>query len=127
MKKNELRKYLLSNEETLLDVVSELNCWNGCLDYLEFWENDEEFFNTFFSSPIEAVRATYYGNYSFMDDYVRFDCCGNLESFEEYEKNDEIKGNINDIVDCLAEYYEHITIDDTNLKILLLNEEEEEE
>ena len=56
MKKNEIREYLLNNEDVLLDVVSELNSWNGCLDYLDFWENDEEFFNTFFENPMDALR-----------------------------------------------------------------------
>lgn len=127
MKKNEIREYLLNNEETLFDVVNELNSWNNCLDYLEFWENDEEFFNSFFDSPMEAVRATYYGDYNFNDDYIRFNGYGNIESFSEYEKDEEIKGNIDDIVDNLVEYYEHITIDDEDLENLLSDEEEEEE
>lgn len=127
MKKNELREYLLNNEEVLFDVVNELNSWNNCLDYLEFWENDEEFFNSYFDSPMEAVRATYYGDYNFNDDYIRFNGYGNIESFSEYEKDEEIKGNIDDIVDNLVEYYEHITIDDEDLENLLSDEEEEEE
>ena len=127
MKKNEIREYLLNNEEVLFDVVSELNCWNNCLDYLNFWENDEDFFDNYFSSPMEAIRATYYGDYNFMDDYVRFNGYGNIESFSEYDKEEEIRGSIDDIVDNLVEYYEYITIDDEDLENLLSEEEEEEE
>ena len=125
MKKTEIREYLLNNEEVLFDIVSELNSWNGCLDYLEFWGNDEEFFNTFFESPMDAIRATHYGDYNYNDDYVRLNAYGNIESFSEWERNEEIKDNIDDIVECLVEYYVHINIDD--LKELLEEENEEEE
>ena len=127
MKKREIREYLLNNEEVLFDIVSELNSWNGCLDYLEFWENDEEFFNTFFNNnPMEAVRATHYGNYNYNDDYVRFNGYGNIESFSEWERTEEIKDNIDDIVDQLVEYYYNIYIYDHELENLLSEENEEE-
>ena len=120
MKKNEIREYLLNNEETLLEVVSELNSWNRCLDYLDFWENDEYFFNTFFNNnPMEAARATYYGNYNYNDDYVKFNDYGNIDSYSEYEKNEEIKNNINDIIDNLVEYCNDIIIYDEDLEKLL--------
>ena len=129
MKKEKIREYLLNNEETLLDVVSELNSWNNCLDYLDFWENDEEFFNTFFENPMDAVRATYYGYYNYNDDYVKFNGYGNIDSYSEEEKNEEIKNNIDDIVDNLIEYYYNIYINEEleNLLLELLEEEEEEE
>ena len=127
MKKNEIREYLLNNEETLLEVVSELNSWNGCLENLDFWENDEEFFNTFFDNPMEAIRATYYGNYNYNDDYVKFNGYGNIDSYSEYERIEEIKDNIDDIVDNLIEYYYNIYINEEleNLILELLEEEEE--
>ena len=128
MKKEKIREYLLNNEETLLDVVSELNSWNGCLENLEFWENDEEFFNTFFNNPMEAIRATYYGNYNYNDDYVKFNGYGNIDSYSEYERIEEIKDNIDDIVDNLIECYYNIYINEELESLLLeLLEEEEEE
>ena len=129
MKKEKIREYLLNNEETLLDVVSELNSWNSCLDNLDFWENDEEFFNTFFDNPMEAIRATYYGNYNYNDDYVKFNGYGNIDSYSEYERIEEIKDNIDDIVENLVEYYYNIYINEEleNLLLELLEEEEEEE
>ena len=129
MKKEKIREYLLNNEETLLDVVSELNSWNGCLENLEFWENDEEFFNTFFDNPMEAVRATYYGDYNYNDEYVKFNGYGNIDSYTEYERIEEIKDNIDDIVDNLIECYYNIYINEEleSLLLELLEEEEEEE
>ena len=129
MKKNEIREYLLNNEDVLLDVVSELNSWNGCLENLDFWENDEEFFNTFFKNPMDAIRATYYGNYNYNDDYVKFNGYGNIDSYSEYERIEEIKDNIDDIVENLIECYYNIYINEEleNLILELLEEEEEEE
>ena len=129
MKKEKIREYLLNNEEILLDVVSELNSWNGCLENLDFFENDEDFFNTFFDNPMEAIRATYYGNYNYNDDYVKFNGYGNIDSYSEYERIEEIKDNIDDIVDNLIECYYNIYINEEleSLLLELLEEEEEEE
>ena len=127
MKKEKIREYLLNNEETLLDVVNELNSWNNCLENLDFWENDEEFFNTFFDNPMEAIRATYYGNYNYNDEYVKFNGYGNIDSYSEYERIEEIKDNIDDIVENLIECYYNIYINEEleNLLLELLEEEEE--
>ena len=122
MKKNEIKEYLLDNEETLLDVVNELNCWNGCLDYLDFWENDDEFFDTYFDSPMEIIRAIHYGDYNYTDDYVKFSGYGILVSYTEDERYENFKENIDNIVECLIEYIDDIEIYDENLEKLLEGE-----
>ena len=126
MKYEKIREYLLNNEETLLRVVGDLNAYNGCLDNLDFWLNDGDFFSCYFENPIDAVRGTYYGDYNYNEDYVKFNAYGNIDSYTEEEKNEEIKDNIDDIVYCLIEYYEYITIFDKNLENLLLEEDKEE-
>ena len=125
-KENLVKEYLLNNEDVLIDMVQELNSWNGCLEYLDFWENDGEFFETYFESKLDAVRATFYGDYKFYDDYVRFNGYGNLESFSEYDMIEEIKDSIDEIVENLIEYKDNICINDGNLEELLEEEEEEE-
>jgi hypothetical protein len=50
----------------------------------EIYENDDEFFDMFFTKPQDAVRASFYGDYRFMDTYVKFDGYANLESFDSY-------------------------------------------
>ena len=47
-KENLVKEYLLENEDVLISVVQELNSWNGCLDWIEFFENDGDFFESFF-------------------------------------------------------------------------------
>ena len=124
--REEIKNYLLENEETLFEIITELNGWNGCVDYLDYWNNDEEFFKVFFEGRvIEAVRATYYGNYDYNDEYVKFDVCGNLQSCDKWERIEEIKDNIEEVIDNLIEYKNCINIDDKELE-KLLNEEEEE-
>ena len=117
---NEIKGLLLNDLDTLKDVVNELNSWNGCLEYLEVYENDEEFFNTFFeNNPMEAVRATYYGDYNFNDNYVKFNGYGNIESFSEYGYEELLKENIEEITENLIEYVEYISIYNEELYDLL--------
>lgn len=127
MKKFEnIKNYLLGNEEELRSIVQEINNCNGSLYYLDFYENDEDFFNTFFAdNPMEVARATFYGNYKYCDQYVRFNGYGNLESFDEYELIKECKYYIDEIVNSLLGCWEELAIDDQLVE--LLEEEEEEE
>ena len=125
---NEIKGLLLNDLDTLKDVVSELNSWNACLEYLDVYENDEEFFNTFFeNNPMEAVRATYYGDYNFNDNYVKFNGYGNIESFSEYGYEELLKENIEEITENLIEYVECISIYNEELADLLSQYFEEEE
>lgn len=98
--------------DELREMVGEVNSWNRELDYLDYQENDEEFFNTYFyNKPDEAVRATYYGDYNYMDDYVRFNAYGNLESCSELEYEKELENYKEEIIDA---YYENINEMDNN-------------
>ena len=125
-KENLIKEYLLNNEDVLISVVQELNSWNGCLDWIEFWENDGYFFDCVFENKLDVARAIYYGDYNYNDDYVRINGCGNLESFSEYDMIEEIKAYIEEIVENLIEYKDNICISDGNLEELLEEEEEEE-
>lgn len=123
-----IEKCLLNNDEELLNIVNEVNSYNGSLDFLAYWENDEDFFNTFFSdNPMEVARATFYGDYKYFDPYVRFNGDGNLESFDEYELIEECKYYIDELVDGLLDCWEYIDIYNEELLTLLSEEDEEEE
>lgn len=59
---------------------------NGGWEY-EIESNDEYFFITFFDGkPMEAVRASYYGDFRYNDDWVWFDTYGNLSSGDNEEE-----------------------------------------
>ena len=117
---NEIRELLLNDLNTLKDVVRELNSWNGCLNYLEVYNNDEEFFDMFFEGrPAEVARAIYYGDYNYNDEYVKFNAYENLESLSKYEYEEMLEENIEEITENLIEYAEYISIDSEELENLL--------
>lgn len=53
------------------------------------FSDPEDFFNTYFTNPYEAARATQFGKVNWFDDYIKFDGYGNLKSvpsinFDDY-------------------------------------------
>ena len=117
---NEIKGLLLNDLSTLKEVVRELNAWNACLDYLEVYENDEEFFNMFFEGKaMEVARAIYYGDYNYNDEYVKFNGYGNLKTFSEYDYEELLEENFEEIIENLIEYAEYISIDNEELDDLL--------
>ena len=125
---NEIKGLLLNDLNTLKDVVRELDGWNACLDYLDVYENDEEFFNMFFEGrPAEVARAIHYGDFNYNDEYIKFNGYGNLETLSEYDYEELLKENVEEVIDCLIEYVEHISIDNEELDDLLSQYFEDEE
>ena len=121
----EIKNYLLNHVDEIGDIIIEINSIDDSLDYLEYYENDEEFFNTFFyNNPSEAVRSSYYGDYNYCDDYVRFNGYGNLESFNDYDLEREYKEYIDDITKSFLEHYQELSITDKELKDLIEKYEE---
>lgn len=118
---------LLEDVGVLKEIVRELNAWDGSFENLDVHENDEDFFHTYFEGrPMEAVRAAHYGDYSFSDNYVRFDGYENLESLSEYQYEQEIKDEVDEIIDAMIEKRQHIYLD-PDIEELLDEEEEDEE
>ena len=70
-----------NNFEECYRIISELNSYDGSLEHLDYYHNDEEFFSIFYGSNVmEVVRALCHGVYSYDDDFVKIDAYGNLES-----------------------------------------------
>lgn len=122
-----VKAYLLENMEELQNVVREVNGWDSSLEHLAYEYNDEEFFNVFFEGkPMEAVRAAIYGDYRYTDDYVKFDGYGNLVSVSEYDMEEELEENIEEIMDALESNFSNLCLSD-ELTALISEEKEEEE
>ena len=116
----EIKNYLLNHVDEIRDIVYEINSIDNSLDFLEYWDNDEEFFNTFFyNNPTEAVRSAYYGDYNYCDKYVRFNGYGNLESFNDYDLEKEYKYYIDEITDSFLQHYQELCITDKELNNLI--------
>ena len=105
MKKDltEIKNYLLVNDEERRHVINEINCFKGSLQWLDFYYNDEDTINELFSSPAEALRSAYFGNYDYNQPYFRFNGYGNIETLDEYELRKEEKEYINDIINELLD------------------------
>ena len=128
---NEIKGLLLNDLDTLKDAVRELNSWNACLDYLDVYNNDDEFFDMFFEGkPAELARAIYYGDFNYNDEYIKINGYGNLETFSKYDYEELLEENIEEITENLIEYAEYISIGNEELDDLLsqyFEVEEEEE
>ena len=125
---NEIKGLLLNDMDTLRDAVNELNSWNNCLDYLIVYENDEEFFDMFFKGrPAEVARAIYYGDFNYNDEYIKFNAYGKLKTLSEYDYEELLKENVEEVIDCLIEYVGHISINNEELDDLLSQYFEDEE
>lgn len=73
------------------------------------YDFDEEFFEMAFGNdPIEAARATFFGNIqNWSDEYIRFNGYGNLESLSEYDAVEVAEDHVDDIYEYedVWEYY----------------------
>lgn len=128
MKREELKKYLEGNFEVLEGLVMELNSWNNCLEYLEFWENEEDTLQELFGSDlINFIQRIKYGNYDVNDVYFKFNGYGNLDSYSYKEMKEEIIDSIEEIINCLEEYHYNIYIDDSIVQEYVDGLENEEE
>ena len=116
----ELRNYLVEDLEGLKGVVAEINGYNGELDYLEVYDNDEYTINEVFPNPYEAIRSTYYGYYSIYDSLFKFNAYGNIESLSEAEYKVELQENVDDVIEELLKVYTNLNITD-ELKELIEN------
>ena len=123
--KNTIKGYLLNNTEEIMEVVQELNSWNGCLEHLEVI--DMEYLNDYLHDldPIEIANKIFFGDFNPNHDYFRFNAYNNLESFEAWELEDEYKKYIDEIVENLIYYKDAITLSDDELNELLEQYEEE--
>jgi hypothetical protein len=93
------------NNNELIDIHNQYCQTNNCFDD-EIFSNDEEFFNTFFHNAADkAVRATFYGDYSYGHDFVQFNGYGNLESFDDASDFISIIDIANSILENPDDYY----------------------
>lgn len=86
--------------DVLVDVWNEYCQEQNMDDYI--YNNDEYTLKDMFSgseNPVnEALKAAFYGDYRYGDDYVIFNAYDNLKSFDEYDAENNID------FDTLADY-----------------------
>lgn len=95
------------------DKVAMYNEYSRENGYEEFFIFDEEFFNVFFSSPLEAVRACHFGNIeNWNDEYLRFNGYGNIESFSAWRAAEEAECYVDEIYEHPEIWCEYIDDDE---------------
>lgn len=103
----------MNETDKLMAMVQEVNSWNGELEFLSIWENDNDFFDTFFSgSPMEVARSVQFGDYNYHDEYVTFNAYGNLVSYSDYQVQELLKDHKEEIVESYNELVEDGSIED---------------
>lgn len=122
MKKETVIEYLVANVQLISSMARDVNNYDGSLDYLDYYENDDYFFEIFYEGKtIEAVRAVCYGNYNYSDDYVRINVYGNLDSCTEYEYFGELRNNVEEVLDNFVGLYKdgNVEVYDEEFKQML--------
>lgn len=84
--------YSYTTAKELFNELSETDS----LECGSWYEFDEEFFKEFCPDPYESVRATYFGKVRWLDEFIRFDSYGNLETTNEIDYEAEGK----EILEC---------------------------
>src|SRR5699024_9697206 len=101
---NELANSLLENNiDTLEDAYKFLDDKerSGCEEVYPF---DDDFFDMMFSSREEVARAVFFGNIkNCMDDYILLNVYGNCESMSEYEFQEMLEENADEIISQFKE------------------------
>lgn len=113
--KMEKVKRVLMNEITndeLADLVSECNGWNGSFEHLERFdmEYDLDMLAKGKGAYWLAFRI-HYGDFNPNDDYFNFDGYGNLQSFNEYEYNEILVDEKEEIIETALKLHEQNKID----------------
>ena len=117
--KNTIKRYLLNNMETTRDVVNELNLYNNCLDFLDYYyvEDLDEYLEGY--APTEILNKMFYGDFNPNNDYFKFNVYGNLESYNEWELVEEYEIYIDEIIEALLNNMDYVGIYDDKLKEMI--------
>jgi hypothetical protein len=98
-------KHLESLDDSELVSMHNTYCQNNQDPDGEIYNNDEDFFTTFFDGKLmEAIRAVSYGEYNLQDDYVIFNGYANLESFNDPSGHVDLSAIASDILESPGDY-----------------------
>ena len=121
-----VKEYLLTHDDELIEVIEAINSYNGSLPWAEYFDNDEFTINELFSSPAEALRSAYFGDYDFNKPYFKFNGYGNIESLDEYDLRNQARNCIDDIVNELLDCWPMLPDLSEALTQLLINVNKED-
>lgn len=96
----------LSDE--LYFLFREANCYDGSFDFICAFdaENIGDFVGRM--SPYDIMCRIVFGNVNRVDDMLRFNAYGNLESVSKQELQDKCEDSIDEMADWLMDNYYHV-------------------
>lgn len=102
-----VKDLLLEDDRLLQSVVSDINSWNGSLRDIEFYPLDSYELEVFFGNDMmKLADAICDGNFNSNDDYFTLDdVYGYITTYTETEMIEELKNNIDDIVEQFFDTY----------------------
>ena len=125
--KQEAIDWLRNHIEQAEVLINEVNSTEGTLAEYEFIPMDELDDYLENMTPYDILCKAQYGEFNIMDDYFSFDNLENLTSFTEYEAEDYIRNNMEEIFDMAMDVKDYISWPIPLAEILvkggLLNEE----
>ena len=104
-----MKKYTV---EQLREMLQKVNGWDSSLedyDYMEMEQLDAMLNGV---EPTEVLRMAHFGEFNWSDDYFTINVYGNLESISEFEFEDMLKDNHDEIVERYNELLEDGAIED---------------
>ena len=104
---DEKLKEMLINQMYEMDEEDVLYIWNDyaydCRPDDVIYENEEDVLNDLFSRPSDAIRAIYFGDYTFNDSWFYFNGYGNIQSVYSLIRDKNSIVYLSELADWLIE------------------------
>lgn len=94
------------NDSDLLDLCQDANSYDGSFDFVEAYDLEELCEIT--TDAYDIARAIVFGNVEGIDDPVRYNAYGNLESVSKYALEDEARDNIEELAEWLMDGWHNV-------------------
>ncbi len=93
------------NDKDLFSICHDAFCYDGSFDFCDAFnaEDIDDFLCSM--TPYDIMCRIVFGNVENVNDMLRFDAYGNLESVTEWDLHDEARDNIEEIADWLMDNY----------------------
>ena len=114
------------DSDMLMDMTREVNFWDGSLSQFNYisMEDFDEYMGHL--SPTEIACEIQYGDFNINEEYFQFNAYDNLVSYTDWEVEEDLEDNKEDIVSRFIELYEDGHVETTYQEIYDILDEEVE-
>lgn len=107
-RKAEIKSRLADYEDKdLLSIYQQANSYDGSFDFVDVFDPEDIYYYMGDSQDgyYRLLCAVVFGNVDNVNDYLRFNAYGNLESVNKYELLDDCKNYLDDLADWIIDYW----------------------